>query len=108
MVALAFFPYRLVFCLMTVLVLLAAPDPTALDSSNLLATNLGAFMNKEAISKGLYTLLSALDILSFAEIGLLSYGFAKVNRTSVAFGLFAVVSLWAVYTLIRIGVSLIF
>jgi hypothetical protein len=108
MVTLAFFPYRLVVCLMTVLVLYTAPDPTALDFSNLLATNVGAFMDKETMSKGLYTFLSAIDILAFAEIGLLSYGFAKVNRTSVSFGFFAVMSLWIVYVLIRMGLSLLF
>lgn len=108
MVTLAFFPYRLVICVMTVLVLLAAPDRNALDISNLLATNVGAFMNKEAMSKGLYTFLSALDVLTFAEIGLLSYGFAKVNRTSIGFGLFAVMSLWFVYVLIRMGFSVLF
>jgi hypothetical protein len=108
MVALASFPYRLVVCLMTVLVLLAAPDRSALDVSNMLATNVGAFMDKDTMSRGLYTLLSALDILTFAEIGLLSYGFAKVNRTSVSFGLFAVTSLWIVYVLIRMGLSLLF
>jgi hypothetical protein len=108
MVSLAFFPYRLVVCLMTVLVLMTAPDPTVLDSGNLLATNVGAFMNKETMSKGLYTFLGALDVLSFVEIGLLSYGFAKVNRTSIAFGLFAVLSLWFVYVMIRVGFSFLF
>jgi hypothetical protein len=107
MVALAFFPYRAVTCLMTVLVLMVASDPSALDISNLLATNVGAFIDKDTMSKGLYTLLGTIDILSFAEIGLLSYGFAKVNRTSVSFGLFAVLSLWVVYVLIRMGLSLL-
>jgi hypothetical protein len=108
MAALAFLPYRLVICVMTVLVLLASPDPSALDINNLLATNVGAFMNKETMSRGLYTLFSALDILSFAEIGLLAYGFSRVNRTSFSFGLFAVMSLWIVYVLIRMGLSLLF
>jgi len=47
-------------------------------------------------------------VLTFAEIGLLSYGFAKVNRTSVSFGLMAVLSLWLVYVLIRVGLSVVF
>lgn len=105
MVALAFFPYRVVTCLMTVLVLVAAPDRSVLDISNLLATNAGAFVDKDTMSKGLYALLGSLDILSFAEIGLLSLGFAKVNRTGISFGLFAVMSLWVVYVLIRVGFS---
>jgi hypothetical protein len=108
MVALAQFPYRLVVCLMTVLVLFAAPDRTSLDINNLLATNVGAFMDKDTMSRGLYTLLSALDVLTFAEIGLMGYGFAKVNRTSISFGVFSVASLWFVYVLIRMGLSALF
>ena len=107
MVTLAYFPYTLVVCLMTVLVLLAAPDRSVLDINNLLATNVGAFMDKDTMSKGLYALLSSVDVLSFAEIGLLSYGFAKVNRTSISFGLFSVLSLWFVYVLIKMGLSLL-
>jgi hypothetical protein len=105
MVALAYFPYTLVVSLMTVLVLMVAPDRSVLDINNLLATNIGAFMDKDTTSKGLYAFLSTLDILTFAEIGLLSYGFSKVNRTSISFGLFAVVSLWLVWVLIRVGLS---
>lgn len=105
MVTLAYFPYTLVVSLMTVLVLLTAPDRSVLDINNLLATNVGAFMDKDTTSKGLYALLSAFDILSFIEIGLLSYGFSKVNRTSLGFGLFSVISLWILYVLIRVGLS---
>jgi hypothetical protein len=105
MVTLAYFPYTLVVSLMTVLVLLAAPDRSVLDINNLLATNVAAFMDKETTSKGLYALLSTFDILSFVEIGLLSYGFSKVNRTSFGFGLFAVLTLWMLYVLIRVGLS---
>jgi hypothetical protein len=105
MVTLAYFPYTLVVSLMTGLVLLAAPDRSVLDINNLLATNVGAFMDKETMSKGLYALLSTFDILSFIEIGLLSYGFSKVNRTSLGFGLFSVLTLWILYVLIRVGLS---
>ena len=107
-VALALFPYRVVICLMTLLVLVASPDRTTLDVTNLLATNVGAFMNKETTSRSLYTLLSQLDVLSFAEIALMSYGFSKVNRTSLGFGLFSVISLWIIYVFIRVGLSALF
>jgi hypothetical protein len=108
MVALAFLPYRLIVCAMTILVLFASPDRSSLDVTNMLATNVGAFVNKETTSRGLYTILSALDVLTFFEIGFLSYGFAKVNRTSVSFGLAAVGSLWVVYVLVRTALSLLF
>ena len=108
MVTLAFLPYRLVICLMTVIVVMAAPDKTSLDATNLLATNVGAFMNKETISRPLFTFLSQLDILSFAEIGLLAYGFSKVNRTGLGFALMSVLTLWAFYAIVIVGVSAIF
>lgn len=108
MVALAFFPYTLVSAIMTVLVLVASPDRSALDINNLLATNVGAFMDKDSLSKGLYSFFSSLDILTFAEIGLLSYGFSKVNRTTFGFALFAVLSLWVVYVVIKMGVAMLF
>jgi hypothetical protein len=108
MVTLTFLPYRLIVCVMTVLVIWASPDRTSIDVTNILATNVGAFMNKETMSRGLYTFLSALDVLTFAEIGLMSYGFAKVNRTSISFGLVAVTSLWLVYVLARSAISSLF
>jgi VanZ family protein len=108
MVTLALLPYRLIVCLMTVLVLYASPDRTSVDVTNILATNVGAFVNKETMSRGLYTFLSQLDILTFFEIGLMSYGFSKVNRTSVSFGVTAVISLWLIYVLTRTAFSLLF
>lgn len=108
MVTLAYFPYVLIVCIMSVLVLMLAPDPTTLDSTNLLSTNVAAFIDKDTTSKGLYSLLTSMDVLSFVEIGLLSYGFSKVNRTSMSFALFSVLSLWFIYVLIRMGLAIIF
>jgi hypothetical protein len=108
MVTLAFLPYRFIVCLMALLVLIAAPDKTSLDATNLLATNVGAFVNKETMSRGLYALLSQIDVLTFTEIGLLSYGFSKVNRTSIGFGLMAVLTLWAIYVAFVVGASVLF
>lgn len=108
MVNLAYWPYTLVVAIMSILVLLIAPDRTALDINNLLATNVAAFIDKDTTSKGLYSLLTSMDVLSFFEIGLLSYGFSKVNRTSMSFAFFSVFSLWFIYVLIRMGLAIIF
>jgi hypothetical protein len=108
MVTLSFLPYSLIVCAMTILVLYASPEPTSLDYRNLLATNVGAFMNKETTSRGLYTLMSSIDMLSFLEIGLMSYGFSKVTRSSLFFGVIAVGSCWLLYVLARVGLSLVF
>jgi hypothetical protein len=105
MTCLGFFPYFLVTVIMTVIVLLAAPDKTALDLSNLLATNVGAFVSKSGTSKGLYALLTSLDLLSFIEIGFLSFGFSKVTKSGFFGGLGAVGSLWVLYVMCRMAAT---
>jgi hypothetical protein len=108
MVALAFFPYWLITVLMTVLVLMTAADPASMDWRNLLATNVGAFMNKNETSKGLYSLMGSIDILSFAEICLLALGFSKVTKAKFGFGLAAILLIWAMYVLGKMGLSVVF
>ena len=108
MVTLSFLPYTLIVTVMTILVLYSSPDRSSLDYQNLLATNVGAFMNKETTARGLYTLMTSVDILSFLEIGLMSYGFAKVTRSSVFFGVVAVGGCWLLYVLAKVGLSLVF
>jgi hypothetical protein len=108
MVTLAYFPYWLIVVLMSVMVLMISPDPASLDWRNLLATNVGAFMNKNETSKGLYSLMGSIDILSFAEIGLLALGFSKLTRAKFGFGLAAVLVLWVFYVLGKMGLSIVF
>jgi hypothetical protein len=106
MVNLAFFPYFLVVVLMTALVMIVAPDKSALDINNVLATNVAAFVNKSETSKGLYALFTSLDLLSFIEIGLLSYGFSRLTKAGFAAGLAAVVGMWILYVLSKMALSL--
>lgn len=108
MVTLAYVPYYTVVMLMTWLTLALSPDPASLDYRNLLATNVGAFLNKNETSKGLYSLMTSLDVLSFAEIFMLSLGFSKLTKSKLGAGLGAVLALWVVYVLIKMGFSLIF
>lgn len=108
MVTLAYFPYWLITVLMTVLVLAISPDPASMDWRNLLATNVGAFVDKNTTSKGLYSLLSSIDVFSVYLIFLLSLGFSKITRAKFGFGLGAVLLLWAFYVLGKMGLSLVF
>jgi hypothetical protein len=108
MVSLAMFPYWLVTTAMTALILIASPDPASLDVRNLIATNVAAYMDKNSMARGLYSLLSSLDILSFGEIGLLAFGFSKITRTNLFFGLAAVVGLWILYVSAKMALSLLF
>lgn len=106
MVNLAFFPYILVTVLMTTLVLIAAPDKTALDVNNILATNVAAFVNKSETSKGLYALYGSLDILSFLLLGFLAYAFSKLTKSGLAAGLGAVGGMWILYVFCKMALSL--
>ena len=106
MVNLSFFPYFVVTVLMTALVMMAAPDKSALDVNNILATNVAAFVNKSETSKGLYALFSSLDLLSFIEIGLLSYGFSRLTKAGFAAGLGAVGGMWILYVFSKMALSL--
>jgi hypothetical protein len=107
MVNLAFFPYFLITVLMSALVIVAAPDKTALDVNNMLATNVAAFVNKSQTSKGLYALYGSLDIFSVMEIGFMSYGFSKLTRAGLAAGFGAVGGMWILYVLCKMAVSLL-
>ena len=107
MVNLALFPYFLITVLMTTLVIVSAPDKTALDVNNMLATNVAAFVNKSETPKGLYALYNSLDILSFIEIGLMSYGFSKLTKTSLAAGLGAVGGMWVLFVFCKMAVTLL-
>lgn len=108
MVSLAQFPYYLVVLLMTTLILTVAPDPGSLSIRNLIATNPAAYMDKDTMAPGLYSLLESVDLLSFAEIALLSYGFGKLTRAGFFGGLAAVVGMWIVYVSVKMALSLLF
>jgi hypothetical protein len=108
MVALAFLPYWLITGVMTTLVLLAAPDRTALDFTILLATNIGAFLDKQTTGKALYSFLSSIDVLSFLAVGMLGYGFAKVTKSSVGTGIGAVFVLWILFVIAKSAAASLF
>ena len=108
MVSLAQFPYYLVVLLMTTLILTVAPDPGSLSIRNLIATNPAAYMDRDTMAAGLYSLLESVDLLSFAEIALLSYGFGKLTRAGFFGGLAAVLGMWIVYVSIKMALSMLF
>ena len=80
----------------------------SLDINNLLATNVGAFVDKETMSKGLYTLLSRFDILTFCGDRSVVLWICEGESHQHFLWLFAVLSLWIVYVLIRMGLSFLF
>jgi hypothetical protein len=101
-------PFTLLNLVMTAAVLYAAPDRDSLDFNNLIATNIGAFLNNETTGKMIYSIAGSIDLISFAHIGMLGWGFSRVSRLSFATCTFIVIAMWAVYVLGKAGLSVLF
>ena len=106
--AYAWFPYSLLTTAMMTLVLTLAPDRTDLNFQNLIATNVGAFLDPKTVSKPIYSIASSIDLLSFGLIGLLGYGLSKVSGLAFGRTVMVVILIWAVYVLAKTGLSAMF
>jgi hypothetical protein len=102
-VAWASFPFTVITCVMIVLILFVSRDPSELDPQTLLATNVGAFLDKNSTGKFLYSLAGSLDVLSIGKVLLLSFGMSKVTGVPFARTLTLVIVLWLVWVLLRAG-----
>lgn len=102
------FPFSLITAIMSGLILLLAADRAELNLQNLIPFNPAAFMDAATTSKPLYSLASSMDLLSFGQIGLISFGYSKVSGRSFAQCLGVVGALWAVYVLLKTGLSALF
>lgn len=94
--------------ILTIIVILFG-DPVNMNPQNLVPANIGFFLSKQATGSALYSLASSVDFFSFWILGLLGIGFSattgrKVKPKSV---FFAFLVLWAIYVLIRAGLSLL-
>jgi hypothetical protein len=107
MVALSFVPYWLIMALMSLAILVLTGDKSSLDINNLVGTNVAAYVDRSSVSKGIYSLLGSLDVLSFALMGLLAYGFSKLTGAGIFFGIAAIGSLWSFYVLLKMAGSLV-
>jgi hypothetical protein len=98
----------IVSSLLFILVLYLKP-PGTVDLENPVATNIGAFF-PDGTAKWLTTLGTAIDLFSFWIMTLIAMGFSAFNpkklKMGSSFGI--VLSVWAVYEAIRVGISFIF
>jgi hypothetical protein len=101
-------PFLLLSLVMTAAILLASPDRESLDFTNLIATNIGAFLNKETTQKALYSIAGSIDLISFAHIAFLSYAYSKISRLSFTTCTAIVTGMWLVYVLAKAGLAMAF
>lgn len=104
----ALFPFSVLTCLMSTLIILLSNDRSELNLRNLIALNPGAFLDKETTGKSLYSVASSLDLLSFGQIAMLAYGLSKVSGVPLTKCLMMILALWAIYVLGKAGVAAIF
>lgn len=104
----AWFPYSVLTVGMTALILVLSQDRGDLNFQNLIATNVGAFLDPKQVSKSIYSLASSIDLLSFGEITFLGYALSKVAGVSFGKCVTLVFVMWAVYVLAKSGLAAMF
>lgn len=90
------------------IVVLFVKDPNALDVNNPLATNVAAFLDREATAKPLYALLKALDLFKFWILYLLSLGLAAAARCKTSSAAATVGVLYALWVGISMALAALF
>ncbi len=81
-------------------------DYEAVQSGSVLASNLGAFAPEDT-GGAVLALLSSVDIFSIWSLALLSIGFAVTAKVSRGKAAAAVIGLWVVYVLFKVGAAAI-
>lgn len=102
------FFYTVISGILTITVILAAADPSAINLRNPVFTNPAGLVDFKE-SKVLYAFLSHLDVLVWYTIYLLGLGLSFVAaKCSVAKGVFLVGIWYVLYSLIHTGLAVIF
>ena len=107
-VAYSGWPVGVVKLILSVVVIMISADKANLDAQHLLAFNGGAFLDKATTAKPLFALASAFDLLTFAQIALGAFGLSRVAVISFTKALVGVGLIWVLFTLLSMGLSLVF
>jgi hypothetical protein len=106
--AFAAVPFALLGLVMSLAVILASPDRESLDITNLIATNIGAFLNKDTTNKALYSVAVSTDLITLAHVAFLGWGLSKASRVSFTTCTVLVIALWSMLVLAKAGLALLF
>ncbi|MGH9488204.1 MAG: YIP1 family protein [Terriglobales bacterium] len=106
MVSYAFLAMTL-YSIIEFIVVLASPNPTSLQFTNLVGTNIGFYLDKNTTSKFLYALGTHVDLFAIWTVILLGVGLAKLGgkKGRVGASTSVVVALWLLCILIFSGLS---
>jgi hypothetical protein len=104
----AAWPFTVLRFLLSAIVIMMAANKADLDPQHLLAFNAGAFLDKATTAKPLYSLASAFDLFMFAQIALAAFGLSRVALISFTKAVVGLGLVWLIFTLIAMGLSLVF
>ena len=90
------------------LLVLALKGDWNIDPRTALQAGPAVFFEKGDVPKAVHSLLDSIDLFSFWILFLLSAGFAAASGRSVGSAAKALVVLWAVYVLLKVGLSAVF
>lgn len=79
-----------------------------LNPQNVIQASPAAFVDKEAVAKPLYALLSSIDLFSIWTVFLLAVGFAVASRRKTSAALWGVAVPWLFIVLWKVGWAAIF
>jgi len=96
------FAFSLIATILGVTILMIASEPSELDVTNLVASNLGPLVDRTE-SPVLATLLSSIDVITFYYLFLLSLGMAITTRKSLSASATVVILVWLVYLGVKLG-----
>jgi hypothetical protein len=104
-VAYAAWPFTVLRAILSVVVVMVAPDKTTLDPQRLLAFNPAAFLDKQATAPPLFTLASMFDLFIFAQMAFAAWGLTRVAKISFSKALIGNAGIWVILTVIFVGLS---
>jgi len=90
--------------LLGVTVILAGTAPESFNVKNFAPTNVGAFLNPAETNPALYTLLSAIDVITIWTMILLGAGLARVAGLKNSSGYIAVFGWWILLTIASVSI----
>jgi hypothetical protein len=102
----AFLPVAIVTTSLTLLTLALKGD-WSIDPSHALQANLALALDRESTPRPLYTLASSVDLFTFWQLWLLSLGYAAATRRKLSSAAWAVIALWVVWVIVKVGFTFV-
>jgi hypothetical protein len=93
--------------LLGAIVIFLTSTPETFNLNNFTPTNIGAFLNPMETNKALYTLATAIDLVTIWSLILAGIGVSIVAGVKRSSGYIAVFGWWGIITVVKVGYAAI-